>query len=406
MPFSPTGMNTLDLPPLYLKKHEERRLRAGHLWVYSNEVDTRRSPLQTFTPGQAVLIADHAGKPLGSGYVNPHSLICARLVSRDPQYRLDRSLIVHRLNVALALRERLYAKPYYRLVYGESDALPGLVVDRYGDMLVAQLNTAGMEAARDAVIEALDKVFHPKAILLRNDSPLRQLEGLSEYRECALGEAPEKVMLEENGVSFEAPLGGQKTGWFYDHRENRARMSRYVAGRRVLDVFSYIGGWGIQAAVAGAEEVYCVDSSAEALDGVDRNAELNGVEDRVKGVEGNAFEALKALHTDGQRFDLVVVDPPAFIKRKKDLKQGLEGYRRINRLATQLLSKDGILISASCSHHLKQEQLRELLQQNARHLSRHLQIIEQGHQGPDHPIHPSIPETEYIKCLFGRLTPA
>ncbi len=394
----------MELAPLYLKKNEERRLRNGHLWVYSNEVDTGRSPLVDFAPGQQVCLIANDGKPLGNGYVNPHSLICARLVSRSPAQLLDRSLLVHRLKVALSLRERLFDKPFYRLVYGESDSLPGLVVDRFGDVLVVQLNTAGMEAVKDEVLEALDKVLKPRAVLWRNDSSARELEGLGLLVEPALGEVPEGVEIEENATRFEVPLlTGQKTGWFYDHRVNRARVQQLARGMRVLDVFSYIGGWGIEAAVAGAKRVTCIDSSARALDQVERNAALNGVAERVESIQGDAFEALKALRAEREQFDLVIVDPPAFIKRKKDVKKGVEAYRRLNQAAMQLLGKDGILVSASCSYHLQRDTLRDLLQQSSRHLDRSLQIIGQGHQGPDHPVHPAIPETDYIKCLVGRV---
>lgn len=393
----------MELAPLLLKKNEERRLRQGHLWVYSNEVNVERTPLTAFTPGQPVQILGNDGKPLGTGYVNPHSLICARLVSREPNQVLDRSLLVHRLNIALALRERLYAQPYYRLVYGESDSLPGLVVDRFGDVLSVQITTAGMEVLKEDVVAALEKVVRPRAILLRNDSSSRAPEGLGSYVETALGEVPETVAVEENGVRYAAPLlTGQKTGWFYDHRENRARMQRYARGARVLDVFSYIGGWGIAAAAAGAAQVTCIDASGPALDQVQHNAALNGVADRVDAIEGDAFEALKALRADKERYDVVIVDPPAFIKRKKDAKEGIQAYRRINQAALQLLGKDGILIAASCSFHLQREVFLDLLHQSARHLDRQMQILEQGHQGPDHPVHPAIPETEYIKCFTAR----
>ncbi len=393
----------MELAPLLLKKNEERRLRQGHLWVYSNEVNVERTPLTAFTPGQPVQILGSDGKALGCGYVNPHSLICARLVSRDAAQVLDRSLLVHRLNIALALRQRLYERPYYRLVYGESDSLPGLVVDRFDDVLSVQINTAGMEVLKEDVVAALEKVVKPRIILLRNDSPARAPEGLGSYVESALGEAPEVVTVEENGVRYEAPLlTGQKTGWFYDHRDNRARMQRHARGARVLDVFSYIGGWGIAAAAAGAAQVTCIDASSRALDQVQHNAALNGVDGKVDSIEGDAFEALKALRAEKAQFDLVIVDPPAFIKRKKDAKEGIQAYRRINQAALQLLGKDGVLIAASCSFHLQREVFLDLLHQSARHLDRQMQILEQGHQGPDHPVHPAIPETEYIKCFTAR----
>jgi 23S rRNA (cytosine1962-C5)-methyltransferase len=394
----------MELAPLHLKKNEERRLRNGHLWVYSNEVDIKRSPLTDFTPGQQVIVYANDGKSLGTAYVNPHSLICGRLISRSETQRLDQSLLVHRFKVALSLRERLFDKPFYRLVYGDSDFLPGLVVDRFDDVLVVQLNTAGMDVLRDEVVAALDKVFKPRAILLRNDSSVRLQEGLESGVETALGEVPEYVEIEENNTRYEVPLlTGQKTGWFYDHRLNRARVQQLAGGMRVLDVFSYIGGWGLAAATAGASEVVCVDSSSRALEMAERNAVLNGVADKFLGIEGDAFDVLKALRADREKFDLVIVDPPAFIKRRKDAKMGIEAYRRINQAAMQLLGKDGLLVSASCSYHLQRDNFRDLLLQSARHLDRNLQIIEQGHQGPDHPVHPAIVETDYIKCFTSRV---
>lgn len=392
---------------LVLKKNEERRLRSGHLWIYSNEVDTRQTALSEFTAGELVEVLDSQKKSLGYAYVNPNTLICARIMSRDKNQQVNSSLLVHRIQVALSLRERVYDKPFYRLVYGESDRLPGLVVDRFDDVLVVQLNTAGMECLREEVLGALDKVIKPRAIVLRNDASARSTEGLQPYTECALGTLPDEVLLEENQTRFVVPvLEGQKTGWFYDHRENRARMQRYVNGKRVLDVFSYVGGWGVQAAQAGASDVTCVDASATALDGVEYNARLNGCEGRVNAIEGDAFEALKALRAEREHYDVIIVDPPAFIKRKKDLRKGTEAYRRINQMAMQLLERDGILFSASCSYHLKRESLRDNLLAASRHLDRNMQIIEQGAQAMDHPVHPAIIETDYIKCFTCRITSA
>ena len=395
----------LQLAPLRLKKQEERRLRAGHLWVYSNEVDTRSTPLSQYEPGQPVVIEAYNGKPLGCGYVNPHSLICARLVSRDASKPLDRSLLVHRLNIALSLRQRLFAEPFYRLVYGESDGLPGLVVDRYGDVLVVQITTAGMEAVKQAVLEALDKVLRPAGIVLRNDGALREMEGLERYSETQ-GVVPELVELVEHGVRFQVPMqSGQKTGWFYDQRRNRGRLRDYVSGRRVLDVFSYVGAWGVQAAAFGAESVSCVDSSQTALEHARAAAQANEVGERLQCLHGDAFEVLRDLCEQREHYDVVIVDPPALIKRKKDAKAGEQAYHRLNQLAMRLLDKDGILVSASCSHHLPMGGLQKILLQGSRHLDRNLQILERGHQAPDHPVHPAIPETEYLKALFCRVLP-
>ncbi|MFI8481928.1 class I SAM-dependent rRNA methyltransferase [Pseudomonas sp. NPDC078700] len=396
----------MSLPSLRLKANADRRLRAGHLWVYSNEIDVAATPLNGFAAGDQAILEAAGGKPLGIVALSPNNLICARLLSRDVKHVLDKSLLVHRINVALSLRDRLFDKPCYRLVYGDSDLLPGLVVDRFFDILVVQLASATMERHKDDVLAALIQVVKPSGILLKNDSAARDAEGLERYVDTAFGVVPEWVALEENGVKFEAPvIEGQKTGWFYDHRMNRARLAPYVQGKRVLDLFSYIGGWGVQAAAFGATEVMCVDASSFALDGVERNATLNGLSEQVVCVEGDAFAALKELKSAEERFDVVIVDPPAFIKRKKDMKNGEAAYRRLNEQAMRLLNKDGILVSASCSMHLPEDDLQNILLTSARHLDRNIQLLERGAQGPDHPVHPAIAETRYIKSLTCRLLP-
>lgn len=391
---------------LKLAKNQDRRLRAGHLWVYSNEVDTAKTPLKAFTPGQPVAVENAQGKWMGWGYVNPNSLICARLVCRDKRFELDQSLLVHRVKIALGLRKALFDKPFYRLIFGEGDALPGVVVDRFGDHLSVQITTAGMESMKEELIAALDKVIKPKSITLRCDSPARLQEGLDQYIEVAKGTVPDMVMLEEGESRFEVSLSeGQKTGWFYDQASNRTRMQSYVKDKRVLDVCSYVGGWGIRAAAGGASEVACVDISAKALDQVEHNAKINGFEDKVATVQGDAIASLKALKAGGERYDVIVLDPPAFVKRKKDLKEGSIAYKRLNEAAMGLLSKDGILISASCSFHMDRDNLLRTVQQAARHSDRNIQLLEQGQQGPDHPIHPAIVETAYLKAFYLRVLP-
>ncbi len=396
----------MEFPPLYLARGHERRLRGGHLWIYSNEVESGRSPLKAFQPGEQAAVLDHRGKWLAWAYVNPGSLLCARVVSRRREHPLDRSLLVHRLKVALGLRQRHYAEPYYRLLFAESDGLPGLVVDRYGDHLSVQITTAGMEAVREAVVAALEKVLRPAGILLRNDAPVRELEGLERYVEVASGSVPEEVELKENGCRFVASLrSGQKTGWFYDQAANRARLRPWIRGKRVLDLFSYAGAWGVSAVSGGAAEALCVDQSAAALEQAARNAALNGAAQRVRTLRRDAFDAARELRRAGERFDVVVVDPPAFIKRKKDLKEGTLAYRRINEAALSLLERDGLLVTSSCSFHMEETRLLETVQKAARHRDRTLQLLERGQQGPDHPVHPAIPETAYLKTLFFRVLP-
>jgi 23S rRNA (cytosine1962-C5)-methyltransferase len=397
----------MSLPSLKLKPQEDRRLREGHLWIYSNEVDVAATPLKDFAAGDQVRVEDSKGKVLGIATLNPNALICGRLLSRDEKYPLNKSLLVHRLQVALALREMLYDEPFYRLVYGDSDFLPGLVIDRFGDVCVVQIASAGMERVKSDIVEALEKVLSPHGILFKNDGKMREVEGLPSYVEVAAGEVPDEVPLRENGVQFLAPVrAGQKTGWFYDHRESREALRRLVKGKRVLDVFSYVGGWGVQAAAFGAAEVTCVDASAFALEMVTKNAALNGVQDKVKTLQGDAFEILSSLRQSGERFDVVVLDPPAFITRRKDHKNGIAAYRRANELAMRLLNKEGLLVSGSCSLHLSRPELVEVIRASARHIDRAAQIIHHGHQGGDHPIHPSIPETEYLKAVFARVLPA
>jgi 23S rRNA (cytosine1962-C5)-methyltransferase len=399
-------MSAASLPVLMLKKNEERRLLAGHLWVYSNEVDTRKTPLPAFEPGSAVDIQSCTGRSLGTGYINPHSLICARLMTRRNGAVFDEDFFVRRLQMALALREALYQQPCYRLVYGEGDGLPGLIVDRYGDILVMQITTAGMERCKAEILGALHHVLDIKGVLLRNDTPVRELEKLDSMIET-LGQVPASVWLEEGGVRFEVPLGeGQKTGWFFDQRSNRLAMHKYVTGRRVLDVFSYIGAWGLQAAQSGAAEVCCVDSSSTARQLLQHNAATNGLEARVQMESGDAFDVIGALQATKRRFDVVMVDPPAFIKRRKDIRSGESAYHRLNYQALQLLEPGGFLISSSCSMHLAAERLQQILLQAARDSGRRLQILERGFQGMDHPVHPAIAETAYLKTLFCRVLPA
>jgi len=402
----PTPTAALDtpgaLPELRLKHREERRISAGHLWIFSNEVDTTRTPLTALAAGALCRVLGDRDQFLGYAYVNPHALICARLLGRDPLYPPGKSLFVHRLQVALALRQRLYGAPFYRLVYGESDGLPGLVLDRYGEVIVGQIGTAGMEAMKAEILAAIDKVIAPSTVVWKNDSSARQLEGLPSYVETAFGPPAQCASLVENEVRFEVPIGsGQKTGWFYDQAANRRALLKYVPGRRVLDAFCYLGAWGLAAAKAGATEVICVDSSAAALEILQRSAGQNGL--AVRTIRDDAFDALAALREPGEKFDVVVIDPPAFIKRRKDLPKGQAAYRKLNQLAMQLLSRDGILVSCSCSHHLAQDDLIATVQQAARHLGRFAQIVEVGGHAPDHPIHPAIPETRYLKALFCRI---
>ena len=396
--------DTSPVPELRLKRGEDRRINAGHPWVFSNEVDTARTPLTTLPAGTAVRLLSDRDKFLGFAYVNPHSLICARIMSRDPQVAIDESLIVHRLNVALALRRRLSPEPYGRIVFGESDQLPGLVLDRFGDVIVGQIATAGMEALRPQVEAAVRKVLDPRLLYWKNDSGSRELEQLPAFSGAAFGEAPAHLQVREAGIDFTAPLAeGQKTGWFYDQAANRALLGHFLPqGARVLDVCSYVGAWAITALKHGASRATCVDASPAALEFAQRNAAAAGV--TLESVRGDAFEVLKNLHEAGERFDAVILDPPAFIKRRKDIPQGQAAYRKLNQLAMNLIDRDGLLVSCSCSYHLEEAQLVTAVQAAARHSARFAQVLAFGGQSPDHPVHPAIPETRYLKALFCRVS--
>jgi len=389
------------LPVLRLKRNEDRRLHAGHLWIFSNEVDTVQTPLPKFKPGEVVRVLAHNDRALGLAYVNPQSLIAARMLEtwKIP----DTAWLAARIRTAMTLRDRLYPKPYYRLVYGESDGLPGLVVDRYGASCVAQIGTAGMERLKPQIQEALSQVVKCDALLFKNDSAAREMEGLPSYVEAVKGTFDQPALVIEDGLEFQAPLAeGQKTGWFFDQAANRRALSKYVtAGGRVLDVFSYVGAWGIRAAHHGAREVTCVDSSAAALDLAAANAQRNRVKVTIR--KGDAFDVLEEFGRQGARFDVVIVDPPAFAKRKKDLPKALAAYKRLNQLALQVVAPEGILVSCSCSFHVSAEDLQDAIAKAARGADKHVQILEMGSQAPDHPVHPAIPETRYLKAYFCRI---
>ncbi len=393
------------LRTLYLKKREDRRIRAGHLWIFSNEIDVSRVPLTDFTPGEPVEIRDALGTKLGEGYVNPSSLIAVRMLSRgDAMPHAD--LVRTRLRRALALRERLFAVPFYRLCHSEGDFLPGLVIDRYGDILSVQFNTAGMEALREPILDDLRGLLHPSVIALRNDTPSRALESLPQYTECVEGSMPEHVDIIESDAEFTAPFapdkGGQKTGWFYDQRVNRLTAGRF-AGSTVLDAFSYAGGFGCMAAMRGAKHVLFMDVSASALSNAKENLRRNSPDAAAECLRGDALTLLETLKKERRHFSLVCLDPPAFIKRKKDAAAGLAAYRRINDLGIQLVEDGGTLVTCSCSHHLGEKELHRILSQCLARRGLHGQLLYRGFQGPDHPVHPAMPETAYLKALLIRV---
>ncbi len=379
-----------------LKPKEGRRARAGAPWIFSNEIQMDAAA-RALAPGSVVNILFDDGQPLGTGYFNPKSLIGLRVLDKAVDTVIGTGFFVRRLERALKLRAAIYAKPFYRLVHAEGDGLPGLTIDRFGDSLVAQITTAGMEALTEPLLKALDKVVEPANVILRNDAPSRVLEGLDEYVRAGKGEAG-RIAVEENGARYFADLGaGQKTGWYYDQRDNRAFIASLAKGKTVLDAYSYTGGFGIAAAKAGATEVICLDSSAPALALAEDSAAANGV--RVKGVKADVFEELERLAAAKETFDIVIADPPPFVRAKKDLEPGAKAYRKLAKLAAEVTAPNGFLVLASCSHNIPVERFASECAAGLARAGRRAALIRQAGAGPDHPVHPMLPETAYLKAL-------
>jgi len=390
-----------ELPVVVLKARSDRRVKSGHRWLYSNEIDQNRSQCRDLEVGQMVSVVNSNHDPLGSAFFNSNALLCGRLYSKKTNVAFSSDILTQRISAALEWRSRCYSAPFYRLVYGDGDDLPGLVVDRYGDVLVLQITNAGLMQFRASICEVLQRVLAPTGILLRNDNE-NSIEQLPACTEVIYGSVPDIVNMEENGVHFAVPvMEGQKTGWFYDHRESRALLAKYSANKSVLDVYCYLGGWGRQALASGAQSLVCIDSSATALEAIVEQEK--NYSERVQVIKASAIEALKSLINSGQQFDVVVLDPPAFIKRRKDQRSGEKAYHHINQLAVKLLTENGLLVSASCSLHLSGEALTSIVETAAHKIGKTAMIVHQGGLGADHPMHPKIPEMDYLKAVFARV---
>ncbi len=391
-----------DVPTVLLKPREEDRLLRGHPWVYDNEI---ARVMGEPAPGAEVRLSSSRGKFLGSALWSPASKIRARRYSfRDAAF--DRLFVEARLREALRRRSasRDLANDSYRAVFGEADGLPGLIVDRFAasdsgsSWLSVQLLARGIDERRELVLDALEAVLSPDGIMERSEAPVRALEGLEARSGLARGSVPESIRIRENGLEFEASLGsGQKTGWFLDQRENRAAAARYASGRRVLDAFCNQGGFALAAAAAGATSVTALDSSAEAIESVRSNAARNGLPERVRYVTANAFEYLREAERSGERYDLVILDPPAFAKSKAALEGAMRGYKDVNLRALRLLAPGGILATFSCSFWLSRDRLREALESAAADSGVTLRYLEELGQAPDHPIVSGYPESGYLK---------
>ncbi len=391
-----------DRPLLRLGAGQGRRLRAGSPWVFSNEIamqpEYRRMP-----PGGLVRLEASDGARLGTFMFNPHSLIAARLLDRDPAAEIDADWIRARLQSAIDLRARVCDTPFHRLVHAEADRLPGLIIDRYDDVAVLQVNTAGMDRLTPLIVEALTSLLRLRSVVARNDAAARQHEGLPQAVTLLHG-TDATAVVQEGLIRFPIdPLSGQKTGWFFDQRPNRDRLAALANGARVLDVFCHVGAFGLRCAGAGAASVTLIDSSAPALAHAADAAALNGFADRVTTRRDDAFDAMAALHAAGDRFDIVICDPPAFAKSRKDAEAGLRAYGRMARLAAPLVAPGGFLFVASCSHHAPLDQWAAQIGFGLHRARRDGRIVFTGGAGPDHPVHPHLPETAYLKAQLLQL---
>ena len=386
-------------PKLSLLAGQDRRLRAGHPWIYANEVKMD-ADTKTLDPGAPVRLTNAAGKAMAVAQFNPHSLIVARVMSRNQDVKIDASFLERRLGRALRLRERLFDQPYYRLVHAEADGLPGLVIDRFGKTLVVQANSAGMDRLKSELIDAIEWSLETDLIVFRNDSAARRREGLELGVDVVKGKASGMVEILENDLTFFAdPIEGQKTGWYFDQRDNRAFAASLARDERVLDLFSYGGGFGIAALKAGAREVLAVDRSEGALALAKAAAERNGVDHKFSAAREEGFAALDRLGSEKQRFGLVVVDPPSFVKSKRELKSGLKGYRKLTRAAASLVRDEGFLVIASCSHNVPIDLFRDEVRKGLSDAGRGGRLLRQSGASADHPSHPMLPESAYLKCL-------
>ena len=377
------------IPTIRLRAREGRRLRAGAPWAFSNEVEMSAAA-KALKPGSTVNILGDDGRVFGTGYFNPNSLITLRLLDPRPDAVLDAAFFAGRLARARTLRDAVYAKPFYRLVHAEGDFLPGLTIDRFDDVYSVQITTAGMEALREPLLEALGSAH----VVLRADTPSRALEGLPSYVEGDAG----RVAVEENGVRYFADLaGGQKTGWYYDQRDNRAFMAALAKGRTVLDAYCYSGGFALAAAKAGAREVVAIDSSQPALSLAEEAAAANGV--TCKFVKADVFEEFERLGGAKETFDIVIADPPPFVKSRKDLETGAKAYRKLARLAARLVAPNGLLLLASCSHNIPPDRFASECALGIQRAERRARLIHQAGAGADHPVHPMLPESAYLKAL-------
>ncbi len=391
------------MPTLILKRGKEQRILSGHPWIYAGEVKKTRGEV---TDGDVVRVVDHAGRHLGMALVNSRSKILARLYTRGREV-LDRDFLRRRLREARQFRRdflRLGPEGGVRWVFSEGDRLPGLIVDQYGGVVVLQLLTLPMDLRRDLLVELIHEAFGPVAVVERSDVGSRVYEGLEPVKQVLAGQVAGPVTIEENGTRYLVDvLGGQKTGFFLDQRENRERVRRYAPGRRVLDAFCYTGGFAVAAAKAGATQVVALDSSRDALTVAEENTSLNGVAGKCEFEEVNVFDRLRSLQKEGAKFDLVVLDPPAFAKNKASVAGAFRGYKEVNLRALKLLSSGGLLLTCSCSQHMTETLFERMLVEAVRDARVDATVLRRTTQAADHPIVLGMPESQYLKCFWLRV---
>lgn len=388
----------MTLPIVVIRRGSQHRIENGHPWVYQTEVDHIEGDVE---PGGLVDVVNHRNYYIGRGYINPRSKILVRLLTREPE-TIDRAFFRERLERAWRYRQKVVKEPEFcRLVFSEGDFLPGLIIDRFGDHFVLQTLALGIDRHKDLLVELLVELFHPRSIYERNDVPVRRLEGLPLQKGLLYGEQPPALVpVLENGLSMVAdPVNGQKTGFFYDQRENRAFLAPFFPGSSVLDCFCHTGSFAVHAATYGAKDVLAVDISGDALAVAKRNAEVNNVADRCRFEEANAFNLLREYSDEGKQFDVVILDPPAFTKSRSTIESAARGYKEINLRGLKLTKPGGVLVTCSCSYHMDAELFLAIVLDAARDVKRTVRQIEYRTQAKDHPILPASPETQYLKFL-------
>ncbi len=381
-----------------LKKDEERRVLAGHPWIYSNEIEGK---LREYAPGTIADIVAHGGGFLGRGYVNPASLIAVRVLTRERD-AIDAAFFARRFRLAKDYRDRFTGiRALRREIFAESDALPGLVIDRFGETLVIQPGTAGMEMLLKPLVQAASEIYQPGAVVLAGRGSGRELEGLPSRVEIMSGNVSDPLWVNENGILYPVDiLNGQKTGFFLDQADNRTRIASFAKGRTLLDVFSYSGALALNTLAAGAKSATLLDASARSMELAKAALDRNGFSGRYELIENDAFPALRNLVRDSRQFDIVSTDPPALAKSKKHLPEALRAYQELATSSLKLTAPGGLYVASSCSYHVDRDSFRELLARAVRKSGRTARIIEWRTAGTDHPVCPSVPETDYLKCVL------